>query len=77
MLRHMGAFTARGSDGHQYTVNIYIDYIRVGPLGESAEVEGVRHLRLPDGRRVDRIRQGEYEVAGAGLILHSDAADAP
>jgi hypothetical protein len=74
MMRHTGAFTAHGSDGRQYTVNVYIDYVSIGPPGGSAEFEGVQHLRLGDGRPVVRTGDGVYEVPGAGLTLRSAAS---
>jgi len=77
MLRHMGAFTARGGDGRNYTVNVYYDFIRVGPPGGSEEVEWVKQLRLADGREVQTVRRGEYRVADGGLVLRSDSPEAP
>ena len=77
MMRHLGAFTAQGSDGHRYTVNIYAEFIRVAAPEGSGEVEGVQHLRLADGRPVTRLARGEYAIDGAGVTLRSHAADAP
>jgi hypothetical protein len=76
MLKHMGAFTARGNDGRPYTVNVFFDFIKVGLMGDSEEVEWVKQLRLLDGRPVIRIREGEYRVADGDLVLRSDSPDA-
>ena len=76
--RHTGTFTAYSETGREYVIHIYTEYddarTRADPYGI---VAGVQTFRTPEGLAVHRRTKGEYEVTPTGIILRSDAPDAP
>jgi len=76
MQRHTGTFTALGDDGRQYTVHVFTDFTATGE-GPHAEVEGQKELRTEDGWQINRLQKGRYQVAQTGVVLCSNAPDAP
>jgi hypothetical protein len=78
MKKRTGSFRATGSDGRQYTVYIYTDFIDIGSFqNPNAVVEGLKELRTSDGMPVNRLQQGEYEIVQTGIVLRSSSPAAP
>ena len=78
MKKRTGSFRATGSDGRQYTVHIYTDFIDVGSFGDpNAVAEGLKELQTSDGMLVNRLQQGQYEIVQTGVVLRSNSPAAP
>ena len=78
MKRRTGTFMVDGNDGRSYTIYIYTDFINAGTLDDPrAEIEGLKELRTSDGKAVNRLSKGEYQVVQTGVILRSSESDAP
>ncbi len=78
MKKQTGQFTATGDDGRRYTIYIYTDFIDAGHFGNpNAVVEGMKELLTSDGMAVNRHQKGEYQIVQTGLMLRSNAPDAP
>ena len=72
-------FQATGNDGRTYTVRAI-----ARPNPSAGHPEGTRHatggvgrLETADGRTVNRLGKGQYEIAGAGIKLRSKDPKAP
>jgi len=75
MKRLTGTFTAHDDFRRDYTISVYLDD---GSHDDpNAVVEGPKELRTADGQLVNRKRKGVYEIKVSGLILLSNAHDAP
>jgi hypothetical protein len=75
--RRTDYFPARGDDGADYTIDIYMDFRPASSPGTAPEEStGFTALRLRDGPRVHPMEKGVYQT-GNGLILRSDAPNAP
>jgi len=74
MIKLSGTFIAKSDDGTQYTIYKYTEYLDAGS-GEF--IESWKDLRLSSGTSVNRIKQGEYQIVDTGIILYSNASDAP
>jgi hypothetical protein len=73
------SFAGRDERGRPVTVKVYVQSIGTTSFesGGTAERQSTtRRIATSDGRRLNRISKGVYEVAGGGRIT-SDAADAP
>lgn len=72
--RHKGSFVARDDGGREYRVHIYQDVIDAGTDDDpNGELEGLKDLRLEDGRHVNRSAKGSYEiVVGSVKLLSTD-----
>jgi hypothetical protein len=78
MKKRTGSFSATGTDGRQYTVYIYIDFIDAGSFeNPNAVAKGLKELRTSDGMHVNRRQQGEYEIVQTGVVLRSNSPTAP
>ncbi len=78
MQKLKGNFVAKGDDGQDYIVEIYVNLIDAGTHDDpSATLEGIKTLLTEDGLHVNRIGKGEYMLVQTGLRLHSDSPDAP
>ena len=76
--RRTGQFRARGSDGLEYTINIYTKFVSARSPGKpAAEVPGASVLRTSGGDNVECVSKGQYTIAGKGITLTSDEPDAP
>jgi hypothetical protein len=77
-VQHTGTFTAYSETGREYAIHIYTEFddarTHEDPYGV---VAGVQTFRTPEGLEVYRRAKGEYQVAQTGVILRSDAPDAP
>jgi hypothetical protein len=81
-----GSFTAEGSDGKTYAVNVFSDSINAGtltaPAAElspaTAEIErGPKALQTSEGRTVIWVSKGLYKILQTGVTLRSNSPDAP
>ena len=78
MKKLKGNFIAKGDDGQDYVIEIYVDLINVGTLDDpNATIEGLMSLETEDGLLVKRNGKGEYLIVQTDLRLHSDSPDAP
>jgi hypothetical protein len=70
------SFAGRDERGRPVTVKVYVQSIGFESGGTPERRSTTRRIATSDGRRLNRISKGVYEVAGGGRIT-SDAADAP
>lgn len=71
--RHQSSFTAEGSDGRIYTVDVFVDILDASSHGNPfAEVEGLKSLRTRNGRTVNYIEKGKYEIVGGPTLTSDD-----
>src|SRR5262249_35551656 len=69
-------FGARDGAGNGYRLGVWTRYGATPADGSRPPEEGVKY-RTADGRIVNRLAKGEYEIADSGTRLHSDDRDAP
>ena len=78
MQKLKGKFVAKGDDGQDYVIEIYVNLIDAGTYDDpNATIEGVKSLLTEGGLLVNRIGKGEYLIVQTDLRLHSDSSDAP
>jgi hypothetical protein len=78
MQKLKGSFVAKGDDGKDYIIEIYVDLVDVGTHDDpNATIEGLKTLQTEDGLKINRIGKGEYKLIQTGLRLHSISPDAP
>jgi len=74
-----GSFVAVDQQGHMIRVltsQMMID-VRTHSDLHAPPMPGMMSLCLQDGKSVNKVGQGVYEVVQTGAILRSDAPDAP
>jgi len=77
-IRHTGSFIAVGEDGSERKLHIFTQIIDAGTLDNpDAELEGLKELRTDDGKAVNRLEKGKYQVVVTGETLRSDSPNAP
>ena len=77
-LRQTGSFVATSEDGEEYTIHEFTKFIDVGTRRDpTRQIRGLRELRTEDGRAVNHLEKGRYEIVQTGQILMSDDPDAP
>ncbi|NQU84939.1 MAG: hypothetical protein HQ541_04190 [Mariniphaga sp.] len=78
MKKWIDNFICTDNEGCEYTINIYTDIIDTGNLNDPSRViEGLKELETSDGKPVNRLKQGEYEIIETSVILHSNSPKAP
>jgi hypothetical protein len=77
MKERTASFTAVGSDGKNYIVDVVTNYIDAGNLTPHAVIEGKKEYRTSNGFEVTRVSKGEYIVSLTGVTLRSTSPDAP
>lgn len=80
MQKREGSFVARDAEGNEYTIYIYCAQIDVttGHSPHREYADGMRELRTEDGRAVNRIARGTYEIVGPVAVrVSSDDPAAP
>jgi hypothetical protein len=55
--RHIGSFTATDRNGHRHTLDIFQEFRHEG----TALIAGIRSIRTWDGRKVNRLGNGDYQ----------------
>ncbi len=77
MLHLLETFTARGSDGKEYTVHGYEHLVRLEPgLPEAWEPTGQAEYKLADGHHIRVDADGAMSVPKLGLKLERVRAEA-
>lgn len=77
MQKKTGSFPAKGSDGRDYTINVFADIVSGATRGQpNATADGMLELKTSEGDRVNPLGSGNYQVLQTGVILHSDSPDA-
>jgi hypothetical protein len=77
MKERISTFTAIGSDGKNYIVDVATNYIDAGSLTPHAVIEGQKEYRTSNGFAVKRVGKGEYIVPLTGVTLRFTSTDAP
>jgi hypothetical protein len=72
MQKQIGSFVAKDSHGNQHTITVSQKFIEaVDQHGEHwGELPGLKSLET-DGRPVNRLEKGQYQIVG-GVLLTSD-----
>jgi len=72
------SYSAVGIDGRSYTVRVCHNFTSSGPLNDPVpEAADFRTLCTSDGRYLNYIEKGQYQIVVTGVVLHSDDPDAP
>lgn len=71
--RKTATFAAHTEDGHQVTIHEITEFLEVGTPDETS---GLAELLTDDGRPVNRIEKGKYQLVATGEILTSDDPNA-
>jgi hypothetical protein len=71
-------FTATDEGGIEHRLLVYQNFIRAGTFDDpSAVVAGLTRILTEDGKLVNCVRKGEYEIVETGVHLRSSDPDAP
>jgi hypothetical protein len=73
--KQTGSFRAKDTQGNEHTIFIYTDFIDASGLDGSAVIPGMKCLKLRDGRSVNRIDHGKYQVIGGMLPIDLTSDD--
>jgi hypothetical protein len=77
-LRVTNAFTAQGDDGKEYKLRVLTEFLGVTGEGkQKRSVLGSSFLRTEDDREVVRLDKGRYSIPSMGVVVTTDAVDAP
>lgn len=77
MDRLIHEFTATDDQGKEYRLRVRQDEIPVNTReNPSAVTGGLKSIVTDDGRKVNRLGKGRYEIAVSGIILTSSDPDA-
>jgi hypothetical protein len=71
------SFAGRDDRGRPVKVNVYAASIGFESGGGVERRSTTRRIATSDGRRLNRIARGVYEIAGGGGRVTSDAPEAP
>lgn len=81
VTRQEGSFEAADADGNIYTVIMYRDMIDTTTSHSRVRTQSpaaLGELRTTDGRFVNRLEKGSYEIVGRPMIpITSDDPNAP
>jgi len=70
MRKHQVSFKARDEVGELFLVHQYVDIIFSGTLSDPNAVEfGLKSLETSDGKAVNFVSKGKYEIVQSGKIL--------
>ena len=79
--RREGSFVARDADGNEYTIIMYRGMIDTTHMHSRVRTEvpaRLGELRTSDGRHVNRIAKGSYEIVDRPMVpITSDDPNAP
>ena len=79
--RQEGSFVATDAGGNEYTVFMYRDMIDTTNMHSRTRTQvpaALGELKTSDGRHVNRIDKGSYEIVGRPMIpISSDDPNAP
>jgi hypothetical protein len=72
------SFVAFDDDGQRYAIRGFKDSPPEPAFEGAGEAEGgLWRYETSDGQWVYIVEKGKYRIAGSGIILHTDAPDAP
>jgi len=75
--RRTDTFSAQDASGKTCAIHVYTNFIRIETFGgHSEEVEGLPELVTATGDKVNRVKQGEYQIVVTGERLTSTAPNA-
>jgi hypothetical protein len=78
MERLVQTFDAQTDEGHVYTLHVCQKCIEVPTRADpNAVCPALKSIRTSDGKSVNRLDRGKYQIVETGIILHSDSPDAP
>lgn len=76
--RRTAIIEALGTDGEEYTIYEYTEFIENVTHSEGrSEMAGLKELRTSDGYSVNYVSKGQYKIVQTGMLLRSDSPDAP
>jgi hypothetical protein len=76
--RCTGSYSAEENDGRSYTVRVWHNFTSSGPLDDPVpEAADFRTLCTSDGRYLNYIEKGRYQIVATGVVLQSNDPDAP
>ena len=70
------SFGAVSDDGYTYTLEIWTTIHKWNDSNGGGRTNGPNEIRTDDGKHVNRLNKGEYEIVGEGVRLRSDAMNA-
>ncbi len=70
-MRLKARFTAARRDGTTELLNVWVRDIDTSTLRGRSSVEGMPSIRTADGRSVNRLGGGRYQIVQTGEILES------
>ncbi len=78
MKRKTGQFIAEDEKGRRYTIVIYTNITKAGPVENPGEgVEETTELKTFEGMAVNRLEKGRYQIIQTGTVVQSGSPDAP
>ena len=81
MTNHEGSFQATDNNGNEYTIHMFRDRIDTTTMRSGVRTlapAALGELKTEDGRHVNRIDKGSYEIVDFSMIpLTSDDPKAP
>jgi hypothetical protein len=76
--RCTGSYSTEADDGRAYAVEAWANFTSPGRSNNpTPEVAGFRTLCTSDGRNLNYIQKGRYQIAATGVVLQYDDPDAP
>ncbi len=77
-IKHTGSFVATDENGDEHTVFVFSEYNVIRDRGAKRRVPGLKSLQLSDGRHVNRVDKGHYELVDTPMVkLTSNNPSAP
>ena len=76
--RCTASFVGRGEHGSHVRINEFTEFINVSSTDHLAEeIPGMKELMTDDGRHLNRIEKGKYQIVATGEIVVSEDRNAP
>jgi hypothetical protein len=60
--KHTGTFRAKATDGREYTIDEFTEYLSGHSSSGAYNIEGLKFYKCDDGRYVNKIEKGKYEI---------------
>lgn len=78
MSKFKGSFLAFDEQGRESKLNVFVELISAATMRDPRRVvEGQKFLLTEDGKFVNRLDKGRYQIACTGELLQSDDESAP
>jgi hypothetical protein len=76
--KQIQTFRAQAIDGKEFVIHVFQDIIEIRTNDGIEEVEGLKSMKTSDGRSVNFIEPGSYEIVGfPNIPISSKDPDAP